>query len=90
MKESHLKEANSRYRLKSEDKDKSKNNAHEKVLMTDMQKCLPTPSLKNSQSFYLRKFWVLNETIYDSTSNESYCMMWNETLGARGGNEVAS
>lgn len=58
--------------------------------MMDMQKCLPTPSLKNCQSFYLRKLWVLNETIYDSTSNESYCMMWDETPGARGGNEVAS
>lgn len=90
MKESHLKEADNRYKLKAEDKIRSKGNAKETVVMMDMQKCLPTPSLKNCQSFYLRKLWVLNETIYDATSNESYCMMWDETIGARGGNEVAS
>lgn len=55
-----------------------------------MQKCLRTPLMTNCQSFYLRKLWVLNETLHDDTSNKSYCMMSNETLGGRGANVVSS
>lgn len=86
----HLKEANVRYTLKSADKERARSATGEHVVMFDMEKCLPTPSLKNTQAFYLRKLWVLNETIYDSTTETAHCMMWDESVGARGGNEVAS
>nr|CAH7730158.1 unnamed protein product [Callosobruchus chinensis]CAH7736377.1 unnamed protein product [Callosobruchus chinensis] len=58
--------------------------------MLDLQKCLPTPYLSNNQSFYYLKLWTLNLTIYDSTNNLSYCLVWDESEAGRGGNEIAS
>ena len=83
-KEEHLFEANRRYKLKAEDKENCGEN--EKVIMVDLQKCLPTPYLSNSESFYLRKLWTLNYIVYDSGTKSAFCMMY----GGRGGNEMAS
>ena len=55
------------------------------VVMVDYQKCLTTPFLTNSQSFYLRTLWALNYAIYYPVSKNSYCMMYDESDGARGG-----
>lgn len=87
----HISDANNRYILKSEDKKKSRQNLlEEKVVMIDLQKCLPTPDLQNSQSFYSLKLWTFNLTIHDSTTEDSFCMMWDESESGRGGNEVSS
>lgn len=90
QKRNHLKEASLRYDLKREDKVKSCTTEGCKVVMSDLQKCLPTPDLKNSQSFYSRKLWTLNSTIYDVTVDKTWCMIWDETTAGRGGNEIAS
>lgn len=87
----HLADTNNRYKMKSEDKKKSRENLlEEKVIMIDLQKCLPTPDLHNSQSFYSLKLWTYNLTIQDATCEKSFCMMWDESVAGRGGNEVAS
>lgn len=87
----HLKEADLRYHIKKNDKEESKNAKDKtKVIMVDLQKCLPTPYLSNNQSFYFLKLWTLNLTIYDSTNNSSYCLVWDESEAGRGGNEIAS
>jgi len=87
----HLADTVNRYKLKSEDKKKSRHNLlQEKVIMIDLQKCLPTPDLHNSQSFYHLKLWTYNLTIHDATCEKSFCMMWDESVAGRGGNEVAS
>lgn len=86
----HLADTTNRYKLKSEDKRKSRNNLQEKVIMIDLQKCLPTPDLHNSQSFYSLKLWTYNLTIQDATCEKSFCMMWDESVAGRGGNEIAS
>ncbi|XP_046684652.1 uncharacterized protein LOC124370411 [Homalodisca vitripennis] len=86
----HLDEAASRYRLKREDKLHGKEDHKSKVVMADLQKCLPTPNLTNSQSFYLRKLWTLNYTIHDPANNKTWCMLWDEVTGGRGGSEMAS
>nr|CAH7721991.1 unnamed protein product [Callosobruchus chinensis] len=54
-----------------------------RVVMIDLQKCLPTPELHNSQSFYSSSFG-------HATHDNSFCMMWDEGVAGRGGNEVAS
>lgn len=87
----HLSDASNRYTLKSDDKKKSRQNlVEEKVIMIDLQKCLPTPDLQNSQSFYSLKLWTFNLTIHDSTAEDTFCMMWDESVSGRGGNEVSS
>lgn len=87
--ETHLKEATARYNLKKIDKDMASKDPSHRVLMVDLQKCLPTPLLTNSSSFYLRKLWSLNYTIHEP-NNTTWCMMWDEVRGGRGGNEMAS
>lgn len=86
----HLDEAERIYAEKRADKQKAQQTENMCVISVDMQKCLPPPCLKNSQSFYKRKLWTLNETIYDSTQTKGYAFMWNEADGARGANEVVS
>lgn len=86
----HLSEAQSRYTAKKIDKEQSKANKSLKVLMVDLQKCLPSPVLTNAQSFYSLKLWSFNYTIYDSSGKIANCMMWDESIAGRGGNEMAS
>lgn len=87
---SHLVEADKRYNLKKEDKEMSYYRNGQKVLMIDLQKCLPCPKLTNAQSFYSLKLWCFNYTIYDSTEKQANCLMWDESIAGRGGNEMAS
>lgn len=87
----HLREAELRYTEKRNNKEKSQLSTETtKVLMMDLQKCLPTPYLTNNQSFYFLKLWTLNLTIYDATEKKSFCMVWDESEAGRGGNEIAS
>lgn len=86
----HLTEANKRYELKKNDKLRSQETTGEKVLMIDLQKCLPCPKLSNAQSFYSLKLWCFNYTVYDSTEKKANCLMWDESVAGRGGNEMAS
>lgn len=69
-------EAQTRYSEKTRDKTETKENSDKKkVIVIDLQKCLPTPNLFNSQMFYLRKLWTLNLTIYDATIHKTFCCM---------------
>lgn len=88
--DSHLTESKRRYNLKSEDTKMSKTNPTHKVLTGDLQKCLPTPLLTNGISFYKRKLWTLNYTLFDSSDNSVHCMMWDESKAGRGGEEISS
>lgn len=71
QKENHMEEDSCRYELKREDKLKGCANQGLRVIMSALQKCLPSPDLKNSQSFYSRNLWTLNSTIYDTTIDKA-------------------
>lgn len=88
--DAHLKEAERRYLEKRHDKEKCRGIENSKVIMLDLQKCLPTPYLSNCKSFYLLKLWTYNLTIYDATERKPYCVTWDESKAGKGGNEVAS
>lgn len=91
QKEEHDIEATKRYKLKNQDIAKAEASQGKNVLlMVDMQKCMATPNLTNTKSFYLRKLWTLNLTIFEPQRNVANNMIWSENIGARGGNEVAS
>lgn len=90
MKKKHWEESELRYKLKRVDKEASIGKKRTRVLLLDLQKCFPTPCLTNTQSFYLRKLWTLNLTIYDATTRSTHNFMWPENVAGRGGNEIAS
>ncbi|KAJ8929753.1 hypothetical protein NQ314_017543 [Rhamnusium bicolor] len=88
--EEHLLDADNRYELKRQDKEFGRTQDSTKIVMVDLQKCLPTPLLNNAQSFYTLKLWTLNYTVYDATEKSASCFMWDESIAGRGGNEKAS
>nr|CAI5837196.1 unnamed protein product [Callosobruchus analis] len=89
--EDHLAEASKRYQIKKTDKEECAKYSASKIMLTvDLQKCLPTPLLTNSQSFYSLKLWTYNYTLYDSTNKITTCVMWDESKASRGANEMAS
>nr|CAI5863202.1 unnamed protein product [Callosobruchus analis] len=88
--EKHLVDAGNRYKMNAADKHSSKENPSKKLVMIDLQKCLPPSELYNSQSFYSLKLWTYDFVIDNSTDEKSYCMMWDESIAGRGGNEVTS
>lgn len=65
----HLNEAKLGYELRSEDTAMAKTTTTLKVLTGDLQKCLPSPLTTNCISFYKRKLWTLNYTLYDSSDS---------------------
>jgi len=78
------------YNSKKEDKVLLTTTPSLKVIVFDLQQCLPTPDLKTNIVFYKRQLWTYNETIRDLSKNESYCYMWHEAIARRGSIEVAS
>ncbi|KAJ4430231.1 hypothetical protein ANN_22443 [Periplaneta americana] len=86
-----VEEAGKHYDMKETDKIRSKlPMSCERVPVIDLQKCLPTPLLNNSQSVCLRNLWTFNLTVVDVTIQESHCFIWDETLVGMGGNEISS
>lgn len=88
--EEHHTEADIAYKSKDKDKCCAKEDSLFKVVTFDLQKCLPTPFLETSVSFYKRLLWTYNLTVHDCTSNKPMCLMWHEVVAKRGGNELAS
>ncbi|KAJ8931954.1 hypothetical protein NQ314_015085 [Rhamnusium bicolor] len=62
------------------------------IVSFDLQKCLPTLHPTSGISFYKRKLWTLNLTLYEirENKNSAICYLWNETIAKRGGQEIAS
>lgn len=86
--DAHLLDARNRYKMKTADTVQASD--VNRVLTIDLQKCLPTPLLTCGTSFYKRKLWIFDFTIFDSSNNTAHCMMWDETKAGRGGEEIAS
>lgn len=91
-KNNHLEMTEASYKEKQKDKCLSNSNSYTSTISFDLQKCLPTPMLLNGVSFYKRQLQTLNLTLYETTENQSrpICYLWNETIAARGGQEIAS
>lgn len=88
----HLEMAQNCYENKKKDKERSKLDSSYVTISFDLEKCLPTPFLRNGISFYKRQLWVYNLTLYktDHMGNEGICFLWDETKAGRGGQEIAS
>ncbi|KAG5895958.1 hypothetical protein JTB14_027958 [Gonioctena quinquepunctata] len=88
----HLAMAEQAYNEKKRDKIQSLNTENIVFLSFDLEKCLATPMLQNNVSFYKRSLWTYNLTIYSCVNKKKYaiCYIWDESLGGRGGQEIAS
>ena len=89
----HLKNKDRAQELKYDDKKdalKEENKGKKVVACFDYQKVLPVPKAETSISYYKRKLSVYNFTIYDLVSHEAKCYCYDETIGNKGSNEVAS
>jgi len=90
MNQNHKYMVDAAYKAKQEDKKLLSTIPNLKVIIFDLQQCLPTPDLKTNVVFYKRQLWTYNETIRDIGLRETYCYMWHEALAGRGSNQIAS
>ena len=58
------------------------------VCTFDLQQVLTVPKLKVGQAYFLRKMNNMNLTIYDMSSDQGYCYLWDENNGQKGTYEV--
>lgn len=86
----HHMEAQLAYDCKQRDKLLAKTDSSIKTYTFDLQQCLPTPYLHCGVSFYKRQLWTYNLTVHDCATDVPFCYMWYESLGNRGGNDIAS
>lgn len=56
----------------------------------DLQKILTTPKAEIGPMYYMSKICVWNFTIFELATHIGHCNVWNETIGCRGSNEIAS
>ncbi|KAK3911403.1 Adenylate kinase, partial [Frankliniella fusca] len=89
-KEVHLRKAEKAYELKKAAKAAAIDDPSSRVLVADLQQCLPTPHLKCKRIFYSRQLYVYNFTVHDCSTGITHCYMWSETEGNRGSNEITS
>lgn len=61
-----------------------------KVCCYDLQAVLQTPCGDVNMFYYKRKLGVYNFTIYEISSRDGYCFVWNEEQANRGAIEMAS
>lgn len=77
--------------LKNADKARAEKNSEICVANYDMQKVLTTPRSDIGIMYYLSKFNIWNLTIYEFEEKpQGHCNLWNEVVGNRGSNEIAS
>ncbi|KAK3913053.1 Zinc finger protein jing-like protein [Frankliniella fusca] len=65
-------------------------NDNMRVLVYDLEQCLPTPMLRCGESYYTRHLNTFNLTVYDTKTKKTFCYMWHEGEGGRSANAIAS
>ena len=75
---------------KAVDKDRAKADDIYHSVTFDLQAVLTTPFAGDARIYYKRKLSLYNFTIYDNSSANGHCYLWDETEGGRGANEIAS
>lgn len=86
----HLKNKEISRQIKSNDKDSAQNNPLLISAVFDLQQVLPVPKSNVGVSYYKLKLSTYNFTIYNLSSKECQCFMWNECIARRGSSEIGS
>lgn len=74
--------------MKSSDKAGALLDQSTRSITFDLQAVLPLPFAGDAQIFYMRKLAVYDFTIYETSTQNGYCYLWDETEGRRGANEI--
>ena len=74
---------------KAVDKDRAKADDGYHSVTFDLQAVLTAPIAGDAHIYCKRKLSVYNFTIYDNSSANGHCYLWDETEGGRGTNEIA-
>jgi hypothetical protein len=69
---------------KDEDTTEVKCDETKKVLIYDLQKILPTPSLSTSVAYYKHQLWTFNLGIHDAMTASGYVNVWSKCGFSRG------
>lgn len=68
----------------------AKNDLSVEVLTFDFQQNLPLPVSSSGEVFYKIQLWVYNFCVHVGSTGKSYFYVYDETLAAKGQNDVAS
>ena len=68
----------------------AKENDSVHVVSVDLQQTLQTPKLTCSSAFYVRKLWTYNVGIYGCGKDVGHMFLWDESIAARGSDEIGS
>ncbi|KAJ8678303.1 hypothetical protein QAD02_014090 [Eretmocerus hayati] len=88
--EEHLASKNIARRLMYESGEIAAKDSSVVAIHFDLEKVLTTPRSEVGCLYFMSKISVWNFTIYNFGTKKGYCMVWNETIGKRGSNEIAS
>ncbi|KAE8739577.1 hypothetical protein FOCC_FOCC014920 [Frankliniella occidentalis] len=88
----HIDNKNTARGLKKSDKEFSINQTPQniRVLTFDLQKVFYCPKSEVGEFFYKRKLSSYNFTIFDCTTGQAVCYVWDQTVAKRGSDEIAS
>lgn len=88
--ENHLKKAEKARKCMRKDKERALRNSEHYVCSIDLQKALPFPILTVSDAYYKRNLYCYNLGVHDLATDCGYFYMWDETMAARGSQEISS
>ena len=61
-----------------------------RAIAIDLQQQQMCPKMPVNKAYYTSKLWFRNFCVFDITKNKVFMFPWDETVGSRGANEIAS
>lgn len=86
----HIKRKDAAQQEKQKDKERAKADATKHMCTFDLEQVLSTPSTSTNTIYYKRKLNVYNLSVYSCGTGSGTCMLWNESEGMRGANEIGT
>ena len=90
--ENHKKREKESMAIKENDKKRAlaEKGATFRAITFDLQAILPVPFAGDCQIYYKQHLNVYNFTIFDSSTHDGICYIWDETHGSKGSSEIGS